>query len=124
MRQRSFSVLLAAATGLAVTGLFAAPAGAAARHRVPPPAAETTTGTVTTTGTAADYGAAITDWAPRGTAVALATTPEPTGNRGDRPRHTTLWGRGAGPAADARTVNRGESTEEVAPSRRPASQFA
>ncbi|GAA2900827.1 hypothetical protein Acy02nite_85100 [Actinoplanes cyaneus] len=128
MRQRSLSVLIATATGLAMTGLLATPATAMpADHR----AGTASGGTFHTTSwdrTTAEieetsFATPITSWdtAVRGTTVALGAGGD---DRPGRPHDTRVWAGGTGAAADARTVNRTENTEETAPSRRPASQFA
>ncbi|WP_436533988.1 hypothetical protein [Actinoplanes sp. HUAS TT8] len=127
MRQRSLSVLIAAATGLAMTGGLSSPANAMAA-RPAPASAPAGTDPASAGVKEVSYAAAITSWAPQfgGTAVSLDHVRTATGG-GDRPAHpirTAVWAGGTGAAADTRTVNRSESTEELAPSRRPASQFA
>lgn len=139
MRQRSLSVMLAAATGLAMTGLMSSPASASVVHRADAsPAAAKTASETADSGdfrTAAwdrttaeieesSFVNAITSWDSSfgGTAIALQAGPDD--DRPGRPINTRVWAGGTGAAADARTVNSSESTEETAPSRRPASQFA
>ncbi len=121
MRQRSLSVLLATATGLAMTGLLATPANAmSAVHRAeaaPTDAHLTAWDRTTAEIEETSFATAITSW----DTLALDTGRD---QRPDRPGDTRVWAGGTGAAADARTVNRSENTEETAPSRRPASQFA
>ncbi|BCY10465.1 hypothetical protein L3i22_055530 [Actinoplanes sp. L3-i22] len=132
MRQRSFSVLVATATGLAVAGLFATPASAMPAHRSAPrtTAESADFSNAETTGFAAGQTdptvrtAAITSWDPQLTATAAALgTVTPTPVRDDHSRHPMVWSGSTVTVADARTVNRSEATEEAAPSRRPASQY-
>lgn len=91
MRQRSLSVLLAAATGLAMTGLMATPANAMAGVRghvqspaadggSPPSAGEAAgwagSGAAIADGGAAAYLTAVTSWAPQSGGTSWALTQE------------------------------------------------
>ncbi|MFI1991914.1 hypothetical protein [Actinoplanes sp. NPDC020271] len=123
MRQRSLCVLIAAATGLAMTGLLATPATAMpAAHRsgtFHTSVWDRTTAEIEET----SWATPVTAWDTTfsGTTVALGDGRD---EHPGRPIDTRVWAGGTGMTADARTVSQSENTEEIAPSRRPASQFA
>ncbi|GAA4608627.1 hypothetical protein BJY16_006937 [Actinoplanes octamycinicus] len=125
MRQRSLSVLVAAATGLAMSGLAAAPAQAVTvgRHAEVPTEARLTVAD-TTESSAVRTGAArfvLASWERHPLPTLAVVAPVQTAPAAPVP--SLLWTSGVATVADDRTLRRAGGATGAEPSRRPASQY-